>query len=72
MTQQTLLFDLPLPIEVTDTCRHCANRQPWGCGGSIIQYCGVRKSNRTKNGLLKIKVTDQACPAFVKNKTKND
>jgi hypothetical protein len=63
MSQQ-LLFDLPPAIEVENTCRHCAHRQRWGCGGSIIQYCGVRKSNRTRNGLLKIKVTDKACEAF--------
>jgi len=47
-----------------DTCRHCEHRQRHQCGGSIIQYCGVRKSNRTENGLLKIKVTDDACIAF--------
>nr|DAM55287.1 MAG TPA: hypothetical protein [Caudoviricetes sp.] len=46
------------------TCRHCNHRQRWECGGSIIQYCGVRRSNRTENGLLHIKVTNKACYMF--------
>jgi len=60
------LFDIPeveLP-KPTAFCRTCKHRQRWQCGGSIIQYCGVRKSNRTFNGLLKIKVTNLACPAY--------
>ena len=44
-----------------DTCNTCENRQRWRCGGRIIQYCGVRKSNRTANGLLKIKCKTKAC-----------
>ena len=46
------------------TCRQCKHRQRWQCGGSIIQYCGVRRSNRTFNNLLKIKVTNKACYMF--------
>lgn len=46
------------------TCRTCANRQRWQCGGSWIQYCVARKSNRTHNGLLKIKVTNPACELY--------
>ena len=45
-------------------CRTCKHRQPWECGARVIQYCGVRKSNRTYNGLLKIKVTNSACMAY--------
>lgn len=45
-------------------CRSCKHRQRWQCGGSIIQYCGIRKSNRTFNGLMKIKVTNPACAAY--------
>ena len=45
-------------------CRYCLYRQRWQCGGSIIQYCVKRKSNRTFNGLLKIKVTNPACALF--------
>jgi len=46
------------------TCRTCEHRERWQCGGSVIQYCGVRKSNRTQNGLLKIKVTMSSCEAY--------
>lgn len=49
-------------------CRTCAHRQPWECGGRTIQYCGVRKSNRTSNGLLRIKVTTSACLAYKEGK----
>ena len=52
------------PKKPDKTCRTCANRQRWHCDGSIIQYCGVRKSNRTFNGLLKIKVTNEACELY--------
>ena len=45
----------------TNTCRTCAHRQRYEYGGSIFQYCGERKSKRTNNGLLKIKVTNPAC-----------
>jgi hypothetical protein len=48
------------------TCRECEHRQRWQCGGRVIQYCGKRKSNRTGNGLLKIKVTNTACGLFKK------
>jgi hypothetical protein len=60
------LFEMP-PIEPskpTNTCRSCMHRQRWNIGGSIIQYCSARKSNRTTNGLLKIKVTDAACTLY--------
>lgn len=46
------------------TCRTCVHRQRWECGGRVIQYCGVRRSGRTFNGLLKIKVTNQACKLY--------
>lgn len=60
------LFDTPPtpPEKPAATCRTCANRQRWRCGGSIIQYCGVRPSNRTLNRLLKIKVTNPACAVY--------
>lgn len=77
---QTTLFDIrefegtPAPltpkhqwIEANGyTCRQCKHRQRWECegGGRIIQYCGVRRSNRTENGLLHIKVTNKACYMF--------
>jgi len=37
-------------------CKNCVYRKPYQCGGRIIQYCGVRKSRRTFNGLQKTKV----------------
>lgn len=46
------------------TCRHCKHRQRWQCGGKIIQYCGVIRSNRTENGLRKISVKNPACAKF--------
>ena len=49
------------------TCRTCAHRERWDCGNSttrIIQYCGKIKSGRTRNGLLKIKVTNPACSLY--------
>lgn len=64
-----LLFNIE-ETKPTATCRSCDNRERWQCGGSVIQYCGVRKSNRTDNGLLKIKVTDAACAQYKKVKPK--
>ena len=56
------------PKKPTKFCRTCAHRQPWESGQRTIQYCGVRKSNRTYNGLLKIKVTNPACMAYKEGK----
>lgn len=81
---QTTLFDIrefegtPTPltpkhqwIEANGyTCRQCRHRQRWECEGSIIQYCGVRRSTRTFNNLLKIKVTNKACYSFELEKIK--
>jgi len=66
MTKQGTLFNIPetLPEPPTATCRTCAHRQRWQCGGSIIQYCAVRRSNRTFNKKLKIKVTNAACMQY--------
>jgi hypothetical protein len=46
------------------TCNSCEHRQRWQCNSKVFQYCGVRKSNRTQNGLLKIKCKDAACPLY--------
>lgn len=51
-------------IKSTKFCRTCAHRQRWECNSKVIQYCGKRKSNRTFNGLLKIKVTNNACELY--------
>jgi hypothetical protein len=59
-----LLFDVPKISH--ETCLNCEHRERHQCGGSIIQYCGVRKSNRTYNGQLKIKCKTPACSSFKK------
>lgn len=65
------IFDIPEQVQEQpkETCRTCKHRQRWECGASIIQYCGVRKSNRTFNGLLKIKVHFKACMQYKKRIT---
>lgn len=49
-----------------ETCRTCIHRQRWECGSKVISYCRVRKSNRTFNGLQKVKCNQQACSQYVK------
>jgi len=49
-----------------NTCKDCVHRQRWQCNSKVIQYCGIRKSNRTNNGLLKIKCKDKSCNLFKK------
>ena len=53
---------------VGKTCRTCRWRERWQCGGSIIQYCRRNPSNRTFNGLMKIKVTNRACDLYQEEK----
>lgn len=65
MSSQLTIFEAPQVPHTGPTCRTCQHRQRWQCGGTIIQYCGARKSNRTENGLLKIKTKDAACPLYV-------
>jgi len=48
----------------TKTCGSCAHRERHQCGGRVIQYCGVRKSNRTQNGKLKILCKTVSCFAY--------
>ena len=63
------LFQFENP-NANKTCRTCANRQRWCLGPVRVgQYCGVRLSGRTSNGLLKIKVTNLAC-RFYKEENK--
>jgi hypothetical protein len=58
-----LLFDLE-PQQTDKTCNECEHRQRWQCNSKTIQYCGIRKSNKTNNKLLKIKCKDKACSLF--------
>jgi len=50
--------------ESEPTCLICEHRQSNQCGSKTFQYCGLRKSNKTKNRLLKIKSKDDACNLF--------
>ena len=64
---QPTLFSLPdvKPLLAAGlTCNSCEHRQRWECNSKVFQYCGIRKSNRTDNGLLKIKCKDAACPLY--------
>jgi hypothetical protein len=65
------LFELPpilfAPEQIPtnpNTCLTCQHRERHQCGGSIIQYCAVRGSNRTSNGQLKIKCKTPACGRY--------
>jgi hypothetical protein len=58
------------PHKVKNTCKDCEHRQRWECNSKVFQYCGVRKSWRTLNGLLKIKCKDAACLQFEQFKKK--
>lgn len=60
------LFNIPETPqkETTDTCKDCINRERWQCNSKVFQYCSVRKSKRTDNGLLKIRCKDKACRLF--------
>ena len=65
----TELFQFENP-NAGKTCRTCAHRQRWCLGPvGVGQYCGVRASGRTSNGLLKIKDTNLAC-GFYKEETR--
>lgn len=64
------LFDISpqATLKPTKFCRTCAYRERWECESKVIQYCAKRKSNRTFNGLLKIKVTNPACELYKEDK----
>ena len=62
------LFDIDdiEPISLDKFCRTCLHRERHSCNSKIIQYCGIRKSNRTDNGQLKIKCKTVACNFYKK------
>jgi len=61
------LFDIEPKEEIKGmTCKDCKHRERLQCNSKVIQYCGVRKSNRTENGKLKIKCKNDACLSFEK------
>lgn len=59
-----LLFYIPETPKATETCKTCEHRQRWECNSKAFHYCGVIKSNRTSNGLLKIKCKTPACAQY--------
>ena len=71
--QELKLFSLldKEPVLSRLTCNSCENRQRWECNSKVFQYCRIRKSNRTANGLLKIKCKTVACASY-KPLTTND
>jgi len=54
-------IDVKKEVVNPNTCLTCEHRERHQCGGSIIQYCAILKSNRTLNGQLKIKCKTPAC-----------
>lgn len=52
------------PKQTQKTCNDCEHRERWQCNSKVFQYCGVRKSNRTDNGKLKIKCKTIAYALF--------
>ena len=67
----TELFDMPESVKPVEThagtgrcCNECRHGKRWQCGGKVFWYCHARTSNRTDNGLLKIKARQGACELF--------
>lgn len=55
------------PMQPKAFCRTCKHRQRWDCNSKVFQYCGIRKSNKTSNKLLKIKCKTPACEMYVED-----
>jgi hypothetical protein len=51
----------------TEKCGQCAHIQKWERDSKFFFYCETQKSNRTANGLLKVKRKNPACDLFAKN-----
>lgn len=67
MTTNLKLFEIDPTNK--ETCKNCINRERWRAayGDKVFQYCRATRSNRTKNGLLKIKLKTPACSKFEKS-----
>lgn len=46
-------------------CGKCKHIERHEYRSKIIHYCGIRKSNRTSNGKLKVKCKNTACIHFI-------
>lgn len=55
------LLAMCMTAEQTKTCGTCKHRVRYEYDHVVISYCTVRKSNRTQNGLMKIKARQAAC-----------
>lgn len=65
---KTIFDETKQDIELnTNTCRSCIHRHSVHYGASVYQYCSITSSNRTNNGLLKIKCKTLACYKYKKN-----
>ena len=58
------LFEVPEAPQRKETCRTCKHRQRWEFNTKVFQYCGIRTSKYTNNGLLKIKCKTKACGSY--------
>ena len=61
---ESLFADFEVELK-NKTCLTCVHRQRWECNTKIFQYCGAIKSNRTDNGLKKIKCKNKACQLYL-------
>jgi len=61
------LFDeSQLKPQSSTRCKDCKHIQKWQCGGSFFFYCGIKKDNKTANGLKKVKCKTPSCNLFEK------
>lgn len=58
--------DLNDTLVNNNNCGKCKHIERHQCCSKIIFYCGIRKSKRTSNGLLKVKCKTTACAFFSK------
>lgn len=65
-----LLFDVDKKLPPENRCRNCIHMTEHYYN-SRLKYCNISQSNRTSNGLKKIKANDAACPGF-ERKMKTD
>jgi hypothetical protein len=66
------LFDIPLKVSKprAERCKNCEHITciEYNYPVKRFFYCKLRKSNRTDNGLLKIKANQVACDGYVHSK----
>jgi hypothetical protein len=65
------LFEVEVKKPRVETCNMCEHRRPIQYGSKTIQYCGIKRSRMTSNGLLKIKCNYEACESFNRRKAQH-